>query len=69
MNPVLINRISALTKLLSAKKAQKLTSNLLKNLLLIILLLLFPAQLPALEAPPLTGLVNDLARVLSPDYS
>jgi uncharacterized protein len=39
----------------------------LKNLLLIIVLLLFPAQLPALEAPPLTGRVNDLARVLSPE--
>jgi uncharacterized protein len=39
----------------------------LKNLLLIIILLLFPAQLQALEAPPLTGRVNDLARVLSPE--
>lgn len=37
----------------------------LKYLLLIIVLLLLPAQLVALEAPPLTGRVNDLARMLS----
>jgi uncharacterized protein len=37
----------------------------LKYLLLIIALLLLPAQLAALEAPPLTGRVNDLARMLS----
>lgn len=35
--------------------------------LLIIILLLFPAQLPALEAPPLAGRVNDLARMLPPE--
>ena len=33
----------------------------------ILLLLLFPLQLLALEAPPLTGRVNDLARTLSPE--
>jgi uncharacterized protein len=37
----------------------------LKYLLLIIALLLLPARLVALEAPPLTGRVNDLARLLS----
>ncbi len=36
-----------------------------KNLLLIIILLFLPVQVPALEAPPLTGRVNDLARMLS----
>lgn len=39
----------------------------LKYFFLIIALLLFPAQLFALEAPPLTGRVNDLARMLSPE--
>jgi uncharacterized protein len=67
MNLALIRRICALTKLFPAIKAQKITSNLLKNLLLIILLLLFPAQLTALEAPQLTGRVNDLARMLPPE--
>jgi len=38
----------------------------LKSLLLILLLLL-PGRLPALEAPPLTGRINDQARMLSPE--
>lgn len=38
----------------------------LKSVLLIIMLL-FPALLPALEAPPLTGRINDLARMLPPE--
>jgi uncharacterized protein len=67
MNLTLINRISKLTKIFSARKTQKITSNLLKYILLIIALLLFPARLPALEAPQLTGRVNDLARMLSPE--
>jgi uncharacterized protein len=44
-----------------------LVNRIRKYFLLIIVLLLFPAQLPALEAPLLTGRVNDLARVLSPE--
>lgn len=39
----------------------------LKNFLLIIALLLYPAQLPALEVPQLTGRINDHARLLSPE--
>lgn len=39
----------------------------LRYLLLIAALLLFPGQLAALEAPPLAGRVNDLARMLSPE--
>ncbi len=39
----------------------------LKCVLLIMVLLLFPAVLPALEAPRLTGRVNDLAQMLSPE--
>jgi uncharacterized protein len=38
-----------------------------KYLILIITLLLVPAQLMALEVPQLTGRVNDLAKVLSPE--
>lgn len=44
-----------------------LINRIRKYVLLIIVLLIFPAQLPALEAPPLTGQVNDLARMLSPE--
>lgn len=39
----------------------------LRYLLLIAALFLFPGQLAALEAPPLAGRVNDLARMLSPE--
>lgn len=39
----------------------------LRYLLLIVALFLFPGQLEALEAPPLTGRVTDLARMLSPE--
>lgn len=39
----------------------------LRYFLLILALFLFPGQLAALEAPPLTGRVNDLARMLSPE--
>ena len=39
----------------------------LRYLLLIVALFLFPGQLAALEAPPLTGRVTDLARMLSPE--
>lgn len=39
----------------------------LKHVLLMFLLLLWPAYLPALEAPPLAGRVNDLARMLPPE--
>lgn len=38
-----------------------------KYLLFIMILLLIPAHLLALEAPPLTGRVNDFAKVLSPE--
>jgi uncharacterized protein len=41
----------------------------MRTLLLIFALWLVPAQLPALEAPPLTGRVNDLAHLLSPESS
>jgi uncharacterized protein len=39
----------------------------LRYLILIVALLLLPGQLAALEAPPLAGRVNDLARMLSPE--
>ena len=39
----------------------------MKCVLLIIVMLILPGRLPALEAPPLTGRINDLARVLSPE--
>ncbi|MFA7406058.1 MAG: TPM domain-containing protein [Pelobacteraceae bacterium] len=39
----------------------------LRYLLLICALVLFPGQLVALDAPPLSGRVNDLARMLSPE--
>lgn len=39
----------------------------IRVVLTIIILLLFPFQLLALEAPPLTGRVNDLARMLPPE--
>ena len=39
----------------------------LKHVILIMLLLICPAQLAALEAPPLAGRVNDRARMLSAD--
>ncbi|OGU14872.1 MAG: hypothetical protein A2076_08475 [Geobacteraceae bacterium GWC2_53_11] len=39
----------------------------MRYLLLIVALFLFPGQLAALEAPPLTGRVTDLARMLSPE--
>lgn len=39
----------------------------LRYLFLIVALFLFPGQLAALEAPRLTGRVNDLARMLSPE--
>ncbi|MFH1028659.1 MAG: TPM domain-containing protein [Pseudomonadota bacterium] len=41
----------------------------MKQILLLITLLLFPLQLLALEAPALTGRVNDLAKMLSPETS
>ncbi|MDO9308278.1 MAG: TPM domain-containing protein [Deltaproteobacteria bacterium] len=41
----------------------------MKQIILLITLLLFPLQLLALEAPALTGRVNDLAKMLSPETS
>lgn len=41
----------------------------MKQILLLITLLIFPLQLLALEAPALTGRVNDLAKMLSPETS
>jgi uncharacterized protein len=39
----------------------------MKQILLLITLMLLPLQLLALDAPPLTGRVNDQAKMLSPD--
>ena len=40
----------------------------LKSLILLAMLLFVPAQLPALDAPPMTGRVNDLAQVMTPGF-
>ena len=40
----------------------------IKYFFIIMALLLIPTNLLALEAPPLTGRINDLAKLLSPEF-